>query len=121
MFEISTNTLIFVEQGSSTKITVQLTPGNYYDEEITVDIAQSMSNAGTQTYSISINYVTETFNITGSSKSFTIYFTATTLAEHYWSNSEYNKHWKRINFSNINGFTSYNRNSNSYAKSHQEL
>ena len=74
------NHFCLLQQGSSTKISVQLTPGNYFDEEITLDIAQAMSDAGTQTYSISINYVTETFTVTGSSKNFTIYFTATTLA-----------------------------------------
>ena len=43
----STNNLVFSEQGSSTKITVQLTPGSYYDKNIAVDLAQAISNAGT--------------------------------------------------------------------------
>ena len=76
----STNTLIFSEADTpSTKRTITLTVGQYADEDIAVDLAQAMSTAGTQTYSISINYVTETFTITGSAKNFTIYFNGTTL------------------------------------------
>ena len=76
----STNTLIFSEADTpSTKRTIYV--GQYADEDIPVDLAQAMSTAGTQSYSISINYVTETFTITGSAKNFTIYFAGTTLAQ----------------------------------------
>ena len=75
----STNTLVFSEQGSSTKLMAQLPVGQYTDEDIMVDIAQSMTNAGTQTYSISENYVNETFTINGSSKNFKLYFATSTI------------------------------------------
>ena len=77
----STNTLIFSEANTpSTMRTITIPVGQYADEDVAVDLAQAMSTAGTQTYSISINYVTEQFTITGSAQNFTIYFAGTTLA-----------------------------------------
>ena len=76
----STNTLVFSEQGSPTQFTIQLQVGQDTDEDIMVDLAQAMPNAGTQTYSISENYVTESFTINGSSKNFTLYFTPSTIS-----------------------------------------
>lgn len=76
----STNTLIFSESDSpSTMRTVTLPVGQYQDEDIAVDLGVAMTTAGTQTYTISINYVTERFTITGSSKNFTIYLAGTTI------------------------------------------
>jgi hypothetical protein len=80
----STNTLIFSEADTNTVMrTITLPVGQYSDEDIAVDLASAMTTAsgGTpQTYTISVNYVTEQFTITGSAKNFTIYYAGTTLA-----------------------------------------
>ena len=74
-----TNNIVFSEQGSPTKFTIQLPVCQYTDEDVMVDLAQAMTNAGTQTYSMSENYVTESFTINGSIKNFTLYYPSSTF------------------------------------------
>ena len=77
----STNALVFSESGSPTKFTVTIPVGNYADEDVAQYIASAMTSAGSQTYTITINFVTEAFTITGSSKNFTVYLSGTTLKD----------------------------------------
>jgi hypothetical protein len=81
-FRTSTNKLIFSEADTpSVKRTVTFDVGNYEEEDVTSELAEAMSNAGSQVYTVSVNYVTEAFTITGGSKNFTIYLNGTTMNE----------------------------------------
>jgi hypothetical protein len=78
-----TNTIVWSEQGSATKFTAQLDVGNYSDEDVVIDLVAKMNaTAGlTQTYTISENFNTQKFSLTGSLKEFTVYYPDTTLCD----------------------------------------
>ena len=74
-----TNTIVFNEGIGN--ITTTIPVGNYDILGLMTAIGTAMTNAGTQTYTLTYNIYTSIITITGATKAFTIIFTPTTMKD----------------------------------------